>query len=201
MGRAFESSEAKMTDDAMAKRGKGLEDEYFYRKEKELVEKLRRRRQEEEQIKELAEATGVPDEDVLKTLSELGFGKDTLPLLYLVPLLSVAWADNKVTGAEKKLILEAARLHGVEEGSPANQKLEYWLTSRPDDKLLDQTLSVIAHLAQTDTLSAEKMDREELLDLSTRIAAASGGILGLVGTISDDEQAVLDRIAAQLGKT
>ena len=29
-----------MADDAMAKRGKGLEEEYFHRKEQELIEKL-----------------------------------------------------------------------------------------------------------------------------------------------------------------
>lgn len=189
-----------MTDDAMAKRGKGLEDEYFYRKEKELVEKLRRRRQEEENMKELAEATGVPDEEVLKTLSDLGYAKDTVSLLYLVPFLSVAWTDDKVTSSERELILEAARLHGVAEGTPAYERLQYWLANRPGDKLVDQTLAVVAHLAQTDPLSAEKMDGERLLDLATRIAEASGGILGLVGTISDEEQAVLDRIATQLGK-
>jgi hypothetical protein len=189
-----------MTDDAMARRGKGLEDEYFYRKEKELVEKLRLRREQEKQMKELAEATGVPDEELLKTLADLGYAKDTVELLYLVPFLAVAWTDNKVTGSEEELILEAARLRGVKEDSPAFERLKYWLANRPSDKLVEQTLAVVAHLAQSDPLSAGNMDREQLLDLATRIAEASGGILGLVGTISDEEQAVLDRIAAQLGK-
>ena len=55
-----------MADDAMAKRGKGLEEEYFHRKEQELIEKLRQRREVEAQMKELAEASGIPNEDILQ---------------------------------------------------------------------------------------------------------------------------------------
>ena len=189
-----------MADDAMAKRGKGLEEEYFHRKEQELIEKLRKRRQAEAEMKELAEASGIPNEDVLKTLQELGYRRDTVSLLHLVPLISVAWADNKVSGPEREMILEAARLHGVAEDSAAYQQLKDWLAHRPSDEFLEQTLRVIADLAGTDRGDAGKVDREKLLELSTRVAAASGGILGLGSKISAEEQALLDRLATQLGK-
>ena len=189
-----------MADDAMAKRGKGLEEEYFHRKEQELIEKLRQRRQAEAQMKELAEASGIPNEDVLKTLQELGYTRDTVSLLHLVPLISVAWADNKVSGSEREMILEAARLRGVAEDGPAYKQLNDWLTHRPSDEFLDQTLRVISDLAGTDRPDGTKIDRDELLELSTRVAAASGGILGLGNKISPEEQALLDRIAQRLEK-
>ena len=189
-----------MSEDSMAKRGKGLEEEYFHRKEQELIEKLRQRRQAEAQMKELAEASGIPNEDVLKTLQELGYTRETVSLLHLMPLISVAWADNKVSGSEREMILEAAQLRGVAEDSAAYKQLNDWLTHRPSEEFLDQTLRVIGDLAGTDRPDGTKIDRDELLELSTRVAAASGGILGLGSKISAEEQALLDRLATQLGK-
>ena len=189
-----------MADDAMAKRGKGLEEEYFHRKEQELIEKLRQRREAEAQMKELGEASGIPNEEILKTLQELGYTRETVSLLPLVPLISVAWADNKVSGPEREMILEAARLHGIAEDSAAYKQLDDWLTHRPSDEFVNQTLRVIADLSGTDQPDAKKIDRDKLLELSARVAAASGGILGLGSKISAEEQALLDRIATQLGK-
>ena len=151
-------------------------------------------------MKELADASGIPNEDILKTLQDLGYTRDTVSLLHLVPLISVAWADNKVSGPEQEMILEAARLHGVAEDGAAYQQLNNWLTHRPSDEFLEQTLRVIADLAGTDRPDEKKIDREKLLELSTRVAAASGGILGLGSKISAEEQALLDRLATQLGK-
>src|SRR5688572_15702703 len=173
-----------MTEDAMAKRGKGPEEEYFHRKEQELIEKLRKRREAEAQMKELADASGIPNEDILKTLQELGYTRDTVSLLHLMPLISVAWADNKVSGPEREMILEAAQLHGVAKESAAYQQLIDWLTHRPSDEFLEQTLRVIAGLAGAAAPDAKGVDREKLLELSTKVAAASGGILGLGSKIS-----------------
>lgn len=189
-----------MADDAMAKRGKGLEEEYFHRKEKELLEKLRKKREAEAQMKDLAEATGIPNDDILKTLQDLGYTRDTVSLLHLMPLISVAWADNKVSGPEREMILEAAQLHGVPKEGAAYQQLSEWLTHRPSDEFLEQTLRVISDLAGIDRPDEKKIDHDKLLELSTRVAAASGGILGLGSKISAEEQALLDRLAKQLGK-
>lgn len=189
-----------MADDAMVKRGKALEDEYFHRKEKELAEKLRKQRETAAQMKELAEAANIPNEDLLKTLLELGYTRETVSLLHLVPLISVAWADDKVTGPERDLILEAARAHGVTEDSAASDQLNDWLTNRPSEAFLDQTLRVLADLAQTPEADTSRMNHERLLELCTRVATASGGILGMGNKISAEERALLDRIAARLGK-
>jgi hypothetical protein len=186
-----------MADDALRQRGKGLEEEFFHRKEKELIEKLRKQREAEAQKKELAEAAGNPNEEVLETLHQLGYTRDTVSLLHLVPLLNVAWADNKVSNQERDLILEAARLRGVAADNPAYQQLTDWLTNRPSQEFFDHTLLIIGDLLETTPPGDGKIDRETLLDLSTRVAAASGGILG-VGKISGEEQAILDRLATAL---
>ena len=187
-----------MADDSMAKRGKALEEEYFHRKEKELKEKLRRRREEEAQMKELAEATGNPNEEILKTLQELGYTRDTVAVFHYVPLLNVAWADGKVSPKERELIVEAARLRGVTEGSAADKQLTEWMENRPSEEFFEHTLRIIGDLLET---GEGRVVGQGLLDESTRVAEASGGILGFGSKISNEERALLERIAAALGKT
>jgi hypothetical protein len=144
--------------------------------------------------------TGTSNEEVLKTLHDLGYTRDSVLLLHLVPLISVAWADDKVSGPERELIIEAAKLRGIDEDTAAYKQLNEWLTNRPSEAFIDQTLRVIANLAETNTAEETVTRRQNLLDLATRVAAASGGILGFGSKISAEEQDVLDRIATRLGK-
>ena len=187
-----------MGDDQLAKRGKALEDEYFHRKEKELIEKLRKKSAAHSQIKELSEATGIPDEDVLRTLQELGYAPDTVAVLHLVPLIQVAWADRKVTPQEREMILEASSLHGVAGGSAAYLQLTDWLDNRPSDEFFEQTLRIIGTILQTNP-EAQGMSGSDVLADSIRVAEASGGILGFGNKISDEERAMLQRIANAVG--
>lgn len=187
-------------DNAMAKRGKALEEEYFHRKEKELMEKLRQRRAAEAQMNELSEATGNPNEEILKTLQELGYTRDTVALLHLVPLLNVAWADGNVSRQEREMILEAARLHGVAEDSAGSRQLIDWLDNRPSEEFFAHTLRIVGDLLETTPLADGKVGSHGVLDDCRRVAAASGGLLGFGSKISDEEQALLQRIAAALGK-
>lgn len=182
--------------DEVAERGRNLEDEYFHRKEKELIEKLRQRNERVAQVQALSEATGIPDQDILETLHELGYTPGTIALLHLVPLIQVGWADGSISSKERDLILEAARLRGVTEGSPAYDELTDWLTTRPKAEFMDQVLSVIRRLTEADESGAGK----GLLEESVRVAEASGGILGFGNKISDEERAVIERIANGLGK-
>lgn len=188
-------------DNAMAKRGKALEEEYFHRKEKELREKLRQRKTAEAQLQELAEATGNPNEEILKTLQELGYTRDTVALFHYVPLIHVAWADGKVSSQERALILEAARLHGVTEGSAADKQLIDWIDNRPSEEFFERTLRIVGNLLETAPRGDGRVDSQGLLDECRRLAAASGGILGFGSKISSEEQALLERIAAALGKS
>jgi hypothetical protein len=178
-------------------RARNLEDEYFHRKEKELIEKLRQRSARVAQLQALSEATGIPDQDILETLQELGYTPGTIALLHLVPLIEVGWADGQISAKERELILEAARLRGITEGSPAYDQLTDWLTNRPKAEFLDQLLSIIRRLLETEQSGPGK----GLLNDCVRVAKASGGILGFGNKISDEELALLERIAKGLGES
>jgi hypothetical protein len=185
-------------DNQLGKRGKALEDEYFHRKEKELIEKLRQRTAAEAQRQELSEATGIPDEEILRTLQEMGYTRETVALLHLVPLIHVAWADGKVTAQEREMILEAASLHGVTGGSPAYLQLTDWLDNRPSEEYFEQALRVVGSILESSP-EGQGWNGGEVLAHSIRVAEASGGILGFGSKISDEERAMLERIARAVG--
>jgi hypothetical protein len=51
--------------DVFAQRKTGLEEEYFRKKEQELIEQIRRRTALQAESEELAEATDIADEEIL----------------------------------------------------------------------------------------------------------------------------------------
>lgn len=190
-----------MTDrDAFAERGRSLEEEYFHRKEKEVIEKMRVRAASEEQRRRLGEYAGVADEEVLRDLQELGYTPETVMLLHLVPLIQTAWAEGGVSQKERDLIVKAARSRGIAAGSPADQQLELWLAKRPSEELFEKTLRAIRTILQAQSPDAREAGEKDLLSLATAIAAASGGIVGF-HAVSDEERQILTHISDELKKS
>jgi hypothetical protein len=180
--------------DAFADRGRGLEEEYFRKREQELIEKLRGRAAAEAELHRLGEQAGVADEEILQ---DLGYTPETVMLLHLVPLVQMAWADGGVSDRERALIVEAARARGVEAGSPADEQLAEWLTSRPSEQLFERTLRAIRAFLQARPAVEREASRRELLSYSTAIASASGGVLGF-GAVSAEERGLLARLGSEL---
>ena len=190
-----------MTDkDGFKERGKALEDEYFHRKERELIAKMREKAQAEAARQQLGAHTGVADAQLLADLQELGYTPETISLLHLVPLVQMAWAEGNVSMRERDLIIEAARARGVESGSAADAQLKGWLTLRPSDALFTTTLRAIGAMLASRPESERAAGRKDLMSYLTSIASASGGVLGF-GAVNDQERSVLERVAAELAQT
>ena len=173
------------------------EEEYFRKQEQLLIDKLRQRAREEATRRDMAERTGVADQEILRDLEALGYTPDTVMLLHLVPLLQVAWAEGGVSERERALIIEAARARGIEPGSSADQQLAAWLATPPATEFFDKTLRVIGAILQALPPGERDGGMRDLLSYSTAIASASGGILGF-GKVSQAEQRVLARITEEL---
>ena len=183
-----------MTDkEVFGDRRRALEDEYFHRQERELMEKLRQRGLEDATRRGMSERTGVADEEILRDLQALGYTPETVMLLHLVPLLQMAWAEGSVSDSERDLILEAARARGVDKDSAADRQLAAWLTDRPSEELFEKTLRAIAAILQLRPLEERDASEKDLVTRLTAIASASGGILGF-GKVSPQEQEMLERI-------
>lgn len=190
-----------MTDkDAFKERGRALEEDYFRRKEQELIAKMREKAASDAARDAISQRTGVADAQLLQDLHELGYTADTVSLLHVVPLVQMAWAEGGVSMRERDLIIEAARARGIETGSPADQMLAGWLATRPSDELFSTTLRAIAAMLASRPEAERNASEKDLVSYLSSIASASGGVLGW-GAVSAEERAVLERVTRELEKT
>ena len=174
----------------------------FRAKEIEEQERLRQAAAEEqarEQAREeLRIRTGLPD-PALQELESLGFTPETVSLLPLIPVLQVAWAEGKVTDAERAVLLDLARARDIEEGSAADRKLKEWLAHKPTEKVFASAGHLIA--AMLSGPSAMNLSADEVVNYCEVIASASGGMLG-IHPVSSEERALIASITSELkGRT
>ena len=183
--------------DSLTERGRGLEEEYIRRTERELSEKLREAAAANKAREALSSTSGLTDPDLLRELADLGFTPETVVLLPLVPIIQVAWAEGGVSAAERDLIVSLARARGVEAGGPADQQLTGWMTTRPSDKVLESAGRLIRAMLESGSAAAGGISAGDLVAYCEQIASASGGVFG-IGRVSGEERALLKRIADTL---
>ena len=185
--------------DAFAERGRALEEEYFRKKDRELVEKLRRAAAADQARGELSKQTGISDPAVLAELQELGFSGDTVILLPLMPVLELAWAEDDITPAERQVLLSLARTRGIAEDSAADRQLQAWMATRPSPEVFTKATRLISALLSSGSGVAQGLTADQLVQYCEQIASASGGLLGLpIRAISMEERNLLTRIASDL---
>jgi hypothetical protein len=183
--------------DGVAKRGRALEEEYFRKKDRELIEKIRQAAAAEQVRKDTGRKIGLDDPELLKELRDLGFTPETVGLLPLVPIIQMAWAEGGITKAECELILRLARSRGVEAGSAADRQLTKWMTNPPDEGVYGRARRLIRAMLDAGSTHTGDLNADDLVKYCEDIASASGGILG-IGRISAEERALLSSIAADL---
>jgi hypothetical protein len=170
------------------------EEEFFRRHEFQLLEKLRNRAA-------LREAAGTDDTTILDTLAELGYDKDTVRILYLVPVVKTAWVDGDISPAERDAILELARVRGIEEGSGAHAKLLRLMTKPVPNDFFERTITVLGALMRVLPEDRSEIDTRDILAYSTRVAEVSGGLFGVFGLgsrLSREEAHMIERLAEEL---
>jgi hypothetical protein len=183
-----------MTDDPLSHRRKN-EEEYFQKKDRELVEKMREQARRAQQLRDLGEQIGVTDPEVSRELADLGFTIETVKLLPLIPILETAWAEGGVSATERKMVVNLARARGIVDDSAADRQLAEWLDRRPDEGLFRRARRLISALFA----SGGRFDLtpDDLLKYCEAIAEASGGLFG-IGRVSSEERATLERIATEI---
>jgi|SRR5688572_7241782 len=185
--------------DAFADRGRALEEEYFRKKDRELVEKMRRAAEADQARGELSKQTGISDPAVLAELQELGFTGDTVILLPLMPVLELAWAEGGITAAERQMLVSLARSRGIAEGSAADRQLTAWMTERPAPAVFAKAARLISALLDSGAPATKGLTADQLVKYAEQIASASGGLLGLpIRAVSMEERNLLTRIAHDL---
>jgi len=176
---------------------KSLEDAFFARENAALLEAMRKKAAHKERRDALHQVMPNADEALLDRLLELGVSAQTVLAMMLLPLARVAWADGVIDAREREAILKAAEQRDIRPGSASHQLLQSWLDHKPADSIVAAWKTYVAGMwTQLKPHERDEM-RERLLLLARGVAEVAGGFLGM-GTISAQEQAVLNDIAATL---
>ena len=180
-------------------RGRSLEDEYFARRDRELIETQRRLAADAEELRKLGETLGLSDGEVLAALRSEGLDASQAALVFVLPAIEVAWADGAVGKGERDLLHEQLRRHSDQQ-QPSVQviaRLDGWLSTRPPDRLFEQARRA-AQLRVSKTGEAERPAlSKQILAEATAVAEASRGLLGL-SAVSSPERRALEALAAAL---
>lgn len=174
------------------------EEQYFLAREARLRERLRAELEAkaagELEKRQIAENLGSDDEAVIDRIQALGLESEALPVLHLLPLVGIAWADGTVSERERATILAAAEVHGIKPETAPARLLAALLEERPSETLRRALLGVLK-----DVLSARGLKPASLLQLCEDVASASGGLLGFGNKVSSEERQMIADIAAALG--
>jgi hypothetical protein len=186
--------------DKFAQREHWLEEEYFGKKNQELIQKLRERREREDDRRKMAEMLGVDDQEVLEALQDLGYTSETIQLLHIVPLVEVAWTEGGVADREREMIFKIAEARGIQPDSVAYEMLSHWLENKPSERFFDNSLRAIRVLFDLLPEEQRLAGRRDLIAYCSQIASAvTSGIFGR-GGINDEERALIARIATEIGQ-
>ena len=180
--------------DALHKRERALEEEFFAKKNQQLRDKLKATFDQEMTREKLKATTGITDPVVLERLLALQVRGETMAAFWLYPLVEVAWADGKLDGRERDAILEAAVAGGIERDSPGYEALEAAMADGPTESRRKVWFAYAKDLASRLDANERRRVRDDLVARARKVAEASGGLFG-VGKISSAEQRILDAVA------
>jgi hypothetical protein len=186
-----------MSDQPLDPLRRAHEDDFFRKRNQELIEKMRQKLSTEEAAADLKAATQLDDEELIHQLSALGITRETLPVLHLVPLLQVAWADGEIQDEERVLLLQAADEANVT--GPARTTFEGMLHKQPSPEFFDASMSFIKAMLAAMPEDKAQDAAANLQALTWRVADAAGGLFGLFGRVGGTEKAALRQIAERLG--
>ena len=170
-----------MNNDSLAERGRALEEDFFRKKDRELIERVAGTQ---------AAQAPLADPRALQELHDLGFTVETVALLPLIPALQTAWGEGGVSAADRQLLLSVARARGLANGSAAHQQLTEWSGRRPDDAVFSHANRLIRALLDVGAPAASPSG--DIVTSAEQIAAA-GAILGLA-PLSAEEKNLLAQL-------
>jgi hypothetical protein len=183
-------------------REKAMEANYFRQQDAKLLEKLRKGAKLDEIAVALGAKLKVDNPDLLARVRALGVTADNVEAFFALPLVQVAWAEDKVTKREAEVVLRLARERGIEENSPSYAQLVEWLNVRPDDALFDAAIETVRNAFSVLPLKEREERIQRVMDACHKIAEASGNEfakqLGLGDGVSRLEESLLDTIHNKL---
>lgn len=126
--------------------------------------------------------------------------KNEMPLLFLMPLVEVAWAHGAVARNEKQVIFAAAREEKIDEKHELNEVLDEMLIYQPGRKFFAECLETIKLKLAAMTVKKREIERKKLIERCRSVAAAAGtnSRMDVENFTSEEEREVLMRLVTEL---
>lgn len=140
------------------------------------------------------------DDEIRAELTHLGITEHNLGLVALLPIVHVAWADERVQGAERKLIEKIACRFQVDDDE-SMEILRGWMTRDPGFERHDRALRLLRALARREGAFGTRITPRSLkgiLNLCQKVAESSGGVLGVAYRVDHRERDAIAQIAESL---
>ncbi len=174
-----------------------MEERFFSEVDQKLVENLRAKMEVTERADAIKRVTGIKDDALASAIASKKISVETLSAFRLVPLVAVAWADERLDDNERTAVLQAAKKSGIEESEPAGKLLAGWLQNRPSNELFETWVEYARSLSGSLTGDLKAQLQREVSQQVREVAEAAGGFLG-VASISSNEKALIQRIEQAL---
>lgn len=174
-----------------------LEESFFRDVDHKLMTRLRDQVATEERAAAIQRLTGLTDAKVCRDIAALNISVESLAALRLVPLVAVAWADDRVDDNERYRVIAAAEKAGISQGEASYDLLKAWLTQRPSHELFETWVQYARTLAQSLDGEARENFQKSLVKQVRDVAEANGGLFGL-GSISHNEKTIISRVEEAL---
>ncbi len=175
-----------------------LEEHFFKDLDQQLLADLRNEKETADTANDIMQVTGIQDSELAGAMAELKVTVDTLAAFRLVPLVAVAWADDRVEENERYSIAKAAEKSGISADEPAMALLNSWTTRKPPRELLEAWCEYSAALCESLSEAHRATLKKEIMEQVHKVAEANGGVLGF-GSVSDNEKELIGKVEAALG--
>lgn len=184
-------------------RARRYEDDYFRRRDAELIAKARAAAARPEpdtasrqERTRLGDALGLHAPHIIEPLYEAGLRSGTIGLLEWLPAIEVAWIDG-VDAREREELSRQFEATAGPDGLGVSL-LNEWLYGRPPHEAMIAAKQALRH--QLDQLDADTR-QDALRRIASRcevVGRVSGGWFG-IGTLSDAERTFIERVREDLG--
>ncbi len=179
-----------MAKDIFQKREMYLEEEYFRKKEFELLEKLKAVFQKKVDKESISKATGVTNEQLLDRLVAMQLNGELMGAFQLYPLVEIAWADGDLSESEAKSVLAVGEKQGLRPGSRAYRMLEDRLHKGPDPEARKIWFLYAEELKKVLSPGELKTFRNDLLERARGIVAATGHLERLLIDVGGERKVI-----------
>ena len=179
-----------MSQDIFGKRERYFEEEFFRKKDFELLEKLKSVFQKKMDKQDLRQASGVTDEQLLDRMIEIQPKGEMMAAFQLYPLVEIAWADGDLSESEARSVLAAGEEHGIRPGTKAYEMLEQRLHKGPDPEVRKIWFLYAEELRKNLTPRELETFRDDLLARARAVVASTGHLERLLVDVGGERRII-----------